>query len=56
MTTVLVVGTSIATIAYFCSGIFGYVTFSMNPDLDKIIAKSNILQADYAGAHIILVC
>jgi amino acid permease len=38
MNTVLIIGTGIATTAYLLCGIFGFVTFSMNPDLDKIIA------------------
>ena len=56
MTTVLMLGTTIATISYVLCGVFGYVTFAKNPDVKAIMNKSNLLQADYAGNNVILAC
>jgi len=36
MTKVLVLGTSSASIAYCCAGIFGYATFANNPNASTI--------------------
>ena len=43
MTTVLIIGTTIATVSYLLCGIFGYVTFSKSPDLKNIMNTANIL-------------
>jgi amino acid permease len=34
MKTVLATGTGMATVAYILCGMFGYITFSMNPNVD----------------------
>jgi amino acid permease len=34
---VLGIGTGLATFAYILTGMFGYVTFAMNPDVDTIM-------------------
>ena len=56
MKKVLGIGTGLATVAYFLVGIFGYVTFSMNPNCDEIMDEQNILKADYGDLTIIKVC
>ena len=37
MQKVLWVGTGIATVVYILVGMFGYVTFAMNPKVDEIM-------------------
>jgi amino acid permease len=56
MNKVLVIGTSIAVVAYIMAGLFGYVTFSMHPDVDKIMNAQNILKAPYGELPIIKCC
>lgn len=36
-------GTLIASIAYILVGLFGYVTFSMRPNVDELFKNQNIL-------------
>jgi len=56
MSKVLYIGTAMATIAYVMTGMFGYITFSMHPEVDKIMNDQNILKAPYGGSVIIKVC
>ena len=42
---VMFYGTAGATIAYLFAGIFGYVCFAANPDVDRIMNIKNILLA-----------
>jgi len=53
---VLLIGTGIATTAYMLCGIFGYVTFSKNPNIDKWMSNPNQLLFDYGHEPIIHVC
>ena len=56
MQKVLWIGTGIATVVYILVGMFGYVTFAMNPQVDEIMDQQNILQADYGDNNTIKVC
>ena len=56
MKKVLAIGTGMATIAYIMTGAFGYITFVMNPDVDEIMNRQNILKADYGDSKVIKVC
>ena len=52
ITRVIVLGTIVAAVAYILAGIFGYVAFAADPkdepEIKKIFASSNILQAPYS--------
>jgi amino acid permease len=56
MQKVLWIGTGIGTVVYILVGMFGYVTFAMNPKVDEIMDQQNILQADYGDNNTIKVC
>jgi amino acid permease len=56
MKKVLAFGTGLATIAYILCGMFGFITFAMNPDVCEIMEKQNILKADYQGNIVIKIC
>ena len=56
MQKVLWIGTGIATVVYIVVGMFGYVTFAMNPKVDEIMDQQNILQADYGDNNTIKAC
>ena len=47
MTKVLLIGTSVATIAYAIDGIFGAATWSKNTARDDEMNKQNILMCSY---------
>jgi amino acid permease len=39
MNSVLIIGTTIASVIYILVGMFGYITFTMNADFDKIMEE-----------------
>ena len=43
MQKVLWIGTGMATVIYIMTGMFGYLTFALNPKVDEIMEKQNIL-------------
>lgn len=53
---VLWIGTGIATAVYIMTGMFGYLTFAMSPNVKNIMEEQNILKADYNGLVIIKIC
>ena len=53
---VLAIATTIASVAYIFTGWFGYVTFSLNPEVESIMKKENILLADYKDSILIKIC
>lgn len=53
---VLWIGTGIATAVYIMTGMFGYLTFAMSPDVKAIMEEQNILKADYNGIAIVKIC
>lgn len=56
MQKVLLIGTTLATVAYIMTGEFGYATFSLNENVDVIMEKQNILKGDYDGSNYIKAC
>ena len=46
---VLIIATMIAVTSYALAGFFGYATFALYPDVDKIMEEENILEAPYEG-------
>jgi amino acid permease len=56
MKKVLGIGTGLASAVYIMTGMFGYVTFAMNPRVDEIMNEQNILKADYGDNKIIKCC
>lgn len=56
MNKVLIGGTAIAAVAYILVGIFGYVTFSLSPDVYCLMEDQNILKADYGQNVPIKIC
>ena len=46
---VLIIATLIAVTSYALAGFFGYATFALYPDVDKIMEEENILEAPYEG-------
>ena len=56
MQKVLWIGTGMATVIYIMTGMFGYLTFALNPKVNEIMEKQNILQADYNDIIIIKIC
>ena len=53
---ILAYGTSIASVAYLLTGIFGYITFVKHENVDEIMNMQNILKADYGDLIIIKIC
>ena len=47
MSKVLWIGTGLATVVYVMVGMFGYITFALNDNVEEIMDAQNILQADY---------
>mmetsp|Transcript_2002 Transcript_2002/g.2980 ORF Transcript_2002/g.2980 Transcript_2002/m.2980 type:complete len:435 (-) Transcript_2002:22-1326(-) len=57
MQKVLWVGTGIASVAYIMAGMFGYLTWDMDPNVDEIMTAQNILLAPYGDGHnVVKVC
>lgn len=56
ISTVLSLGTVMASVAYVLTGMFGYVTFAKRLNVDQIMNVQNILKADYGGFIIIKLC
>lgn len=52
MQRIIIIGTIAAIVVYLLAGIFGYVTFIGNPNLDAIMEKQNILEVDAYGNSI----
>ena len=49
MNKTLYAGTGLATVGYILCGMFGYITFAMNPKVDDIMNAQNILKAPYGN-------
>lgn len=52
----LTVGTGIATLSYIMCGMFGFITFAMDPRVNEIMEEQNILKAGYGGNTTVKIC
>ena len=52
----LSLGTGIATLSYIMCGMFGFLTFAMDPHVDHIMQEQNILKAGYQGNVVVKIC